>query len=199
MVINHIMIIISGVTSQIGSNVLNKVKGKKNIKIITLGRNKIKNIKNIFMNIEENKVDDKQLIKLANKIKFFINIGYSRNVKKNQLNYKVIKKILRILGNRTISINVSTISAKTNSLYGKEKLKIEKEFTKYNGNNIRCGLIYSKVLGGFLKKLISTAENLKILFLPKFFKKKIFYLTKLNALIKIIIKIIEKKERKKNI
>jgi len=189
------MILISGLSSQIGIQIFKNINKSK---IINLGRNRFKNTQYIFMDIDNCKFNKKKLIKFSNQIKIFINIGYSRNAKNKKFNYKIIKKILPILNKKTVMINISTLSALTSSLYGIEKLKIEKEFEKYDGINIRCGLIYNKILDGFFKKIIDIGEIFRILLLPNFFKKEIFYLTKLDNLIKTILKKIKKKKYKKN-
>ena len=166
------MILITGLSSQIGLRIFKTIKNFNKSKIINLGRNKFKNTKHVFMDIDNCKFNKKELIKFSHKIKYFINIGYSRNAKKKKFNYKIVKEILPILNKKAIIINISTLSALTNSLYGFEKLKIEKEFEKYGGTNIRCGLIYNKKLGGFLKKIINIGEVVRVLLLPNFFRKK---------------------------
>ena len=192
------MILISGGSSQIGQEIINKCITKRS-KIFFLERKENQNKNSIFFDIDKNIFDKKKIKKISPNINLFINIAYSRKVKKKKFNYKIIKTLLPLLNKNTIHINISTISAFTNSSYGKEKLKIEREFNIYNGNNIRCGLIYSNFISGFLRKIIDIAEKIRFIFVPESFNNKIFFLTKLEVLLKNINNIIRRKLIKKKL
>jgi hypothetical protein len=192
------MILISGGSTQIGQGIINKFLTKE-LNFYFLERKKNLKKNSIFFDIDKNSFDKKKIKKIAPNINFFINIAYSRKAKKRLFNYKIIKTILSLLNKNTILINISSISAFTNSLYGKEKIKIEKEFDIYSGNNIRCGLIYSNFISGFLRKIIDIAETIRVIFIPRIFKNKIFFLTRLEILLRNINKIIKKKHINKKL
>lgn len=190
------MILISGSTSQIGKKIIN---GYENNEIICLKRTVDQQSKNIYYNISEKKFDRQKLELLSKKIKIFINIAYSRTSINNKNNLLIIQELLKCLDKNTVLINISTISAYTNSNYGMDKKDIEIEFEKYNGHNIRCGLIYDTNVEGFLGKLIKIVEKFKIIILPKLFKNKIFYLTDLYDLSNKVHEIINLKGNNKRI
>lgn len=194
---NKKTILVSGATSFVGTFIINKLKN--NFHIITIGRKVLNRYQNIYYDIDKFYLDFKKLKKIQkkNKIFAFINLAYSRNFNtvEDSINFnaKLLKALIKLINRPCRIINISTISANINSIYGNTKKEIEHLVSKENGYNIRCGLIYTNIkLGGILGKITSFSNFFKIIILPYFAKTNVQYLTNIYQLVKIIFLILNR-------
>lgn len=200
---NKKIILVSGATSFVGSFIINKLKN--NFYIITIGRKDLKGYQNIYYNIDKFYLDHEKLKKVQkkNKIFAFINLSYSRNFQtvEDSINFnaKLLKALIKLINKPCKIINISTISANINSIYGNTKKEIEYLISKEHGYNIRCGLIYTNnKLGGILGKITSFSNFFKIIVLPNFAKTNVQYLTNIYQLVKIIFLILNRRKENRS-
>ena len=108
-------------------------------------------------------IDDWYTLIINKKIDFIINCAFDFHDKNTDFNLKYIKffENLNLISKYSNCkfINISSTSSfeAAKSLYGKEKLYIEKLFTKFNSINVRVGLVCSyNSPGSAFKKLINS-------------------------------------------
>lgn len=193
--INKKKILLTGVNSKIANYISKKLYEQK---FELYGLTSSKNHKKKFYKKIGRINDDNYLKKILPTCKFILHIAWDRELKDNN-NYNLYKKLQKLKNKRTKIIFFSTVAATPNSIsnYGKQKYDISIQNLKNKNINLFIGLVdyeSSKHL-----KLLNKFFNFKYLQLR--FTKNIVnvYYVKISTLIKLLLKIINYKNRKSNI
>jgi hypothetical protein len=140
-----ILVYITGSRGTIGKQIHSYLNRKKNIFVVPIIREKSSEYENyIFWDYFNNKTPyEIKGHSLNNNQSFLIHCGYDFSDKNiiNNSNYIATKNLLSFF-NRTKIINISTMSAYEGcfSIYGKNKLSIEKLVEIEHGYNLRMGI-----------------------------------------------------------